>query len=111
MTDDGAARYKLVAIDLATPEPAHWRTVVPEGRDTLGFCFAWSAGSSSREYLHDAHSARAPLYAAGQVAWRGATCRASARPSGFQGRIEDHETYYSYSGFTSPPSVYRLDLG
>src|SRR5207244_5260860 len=25
--------------------------------------------------------------------------------------LEDHETYYSYSSFTAPPSVYRLDLG
>ena len=108
MTDDGAPKYKLVAIDLANSSPAHWRTVVPEGADTLD-SVSLVGGQFVAEYLHDAHSAvrrytpQGKLIAEVKLAGLG-------EASGFAGRIEDHETYYSYSGLTTPPSVYRLDL-
>jgi prolyl oligopeptidase len=108
MTDDGAPKYKLVAIDLANSDPAHWRTAVPEGADTLD-SVSLVGGQFVAEYLHDAHSAvrrytpEGKLIAEVKLAGLG-------EASGFAGRIADHETYYSYSGFTTPPSVYRLDL-
>ena len=34
-TDDGADQGRIVAIDLAHPDPAHWTEVVPEGAETL----------------------------------------------------------------------------
>ena len=34
-TDDDAPRYRIIALDLARPERAHWRTVIPESQDTL----------------------------------------------------------------------------
>ena len=108
MTDDGAPKYKIVAIELKSPAPAHWRTVVPEGADTLD-SVNLVGGQLVAEYLHDAHSAvrryspQGKLLGEVQLAGLG-------QVSGFGGRIEDRETYYSYSGFTTPPSVYRLDL-
>ena len=108
MTDDGAPKYKLVAIDLANPDPAHWRTVVPEGTDTLD-SVSLVGGQFVAEYLHDAHSAVRRYTPEGKQLTE-VKLAGLGEASGFAGRIEDHETYYSYSGFTTPPSVYRLDL-
>jgi prolyl oligopeptidase len=108
MTDDGAPRYRVVAIELSKPDPAQWRTVVPEGADTLD-SVSLVGGQLVAEYLKDAHSAvrrytpQGKLLGEVQLAGLG-------KAGGFQGRLQDHETFYSYSSFISPPSVYRLDL-
>jgi prolyl oligopeptidase len=109
MTDDGAPRYKIVAIELARPDPAHWRTVVPESTDTLD-SVSLVGGQLVAEYLHDAHSAVRRYSPEGKLLGE-VKLAGLGEAAGFQGRIEDHETYYTYSSFTTPPSVYRLDLG
>ena len=109
MTDDGAPRYRLVAIELSQPDAAHWRTVVPESADTLS-AVTLVGGQLIAEYLKDAHSLvrryspdGRPL---GEVQLPGL-----GKAAGFLGRPHDRDTYYSYSSFTSPPSIFRLDLG
>ena len=109
MTDDGAPRYKIVAIELAKPDPAHWRTVVPESVDTLD-SVSLVGGQLVAEYLQDAHSAVRRYSPEGKLLGE-VKLAGLGEAAGFQGRIEDHETYYTYSSFTTPPSVYRLDLG
>ncbi len=109
MTDDGAPRYKIVSIELANPDPSHWRTVVPEGADTLD-SVTLVGGQLVAEYLHDAHSAVRRYTPAGKLLGE-VKLAGLGKATGFEGRIEDHETYYSYSSFTTPPSVFRLDLG
>jgi prolyl oligopeptidase len=109
LTDDGAPRYKVVAIELSRPEPSHWRTIVPEGTDTLD-SVTLVGGQLVAQYLHDAHSAVRRYTPDGKLIGE-VQLAGLGQVGGFQGRVEDHETFYTYSGFTSPPSVYRLDLG
>ncbi len=109
LTDDGAPRYKVVAIDLSKPEPAHWRTVVPEGADTLD-SVTLVGGQLVAQYLHDAHSAVRRYTPEGKLIGE-VQLAGLGQAGGFQGRVEDRETFYSYSSFTAPPGVYRLDLG
>jgi prolyl oligopeptidase len=109
MTDDGAPHYKIVALELANPDPAHWRTVVPEGADTLDGA-TLVGGQLVAEYLHDAHSAVRRYTPAGKFLGE-VKLAGLGKAAGFAGRIEDHETYYTYSSFTTPSSVFRLDLG
>ena len=108
LTDDNAPRYRIVAIDLADAAPEKWRTVVAESKDTLDQA-SLVGGQIVAQYLQDAHSAvrryspqGKPL---GEVKLPGL-----GTASGFAGRIGDTDTYYSYSSYTTPPSVYRLDL-
>ena len=61
------------------------------------------------EYLHDAHAVvrrfgldGAPL---GEVALPGL-----GTASGFAGKQTDTETFYAYTSYTTPTSIYRLDL-
>ncbi len=108
LTDDQAPRYRIVAIDLKHPERVHWRTVVPQGAETLD-----SATLVGRQlitqYLQDAHSAVRRYSPAGK--WLGTVSLGGlGTASGFAGHLGDSATYYRYSSLTTPPSVYRLDL-
>ena len=107
-TDDGAPHYKIVAIELSKPDPGHWRTVVPEGADTLD-SVSLVGGQLIAQYLHDAHSVVRRYTPQGKLVGE-VQLAGLGQVGGFQGRVEDRETFYSYSSFTSPPSVYHLDL-
>jgi prolyl oligopeptidase len=108
LTDDDAPRYRVIAIDLSTPSREHWRSVIAESADTLDG--ATMVGHQIiAQYLHDAHSV-VKRYSTtgkslGQIALPGL---GTAR--GFAGRIDDAVTYYSYTDYTTPASIYRLDL-
>ncbi|HXS27815.1 MAG TPA: prolyl oligopeptidase family serine peptidase [Steroidobacteraceae bacterium] len=108
LTDDEAPRNRIIAIDLAHPERAKWRTVVPESKDTLD-TVSLVGHQLIAEYLHDAHSAVRRYSLAGQLLGEVAL-DGLGTASGFQGHIDDTTTYYSFSSFTQPPSIYRLDL-
>ncbi|MDE0853720.1 MAG: prolyl oligopeptidase family serine peptidase [Nevskia sp.] len=107
-TDDNAPRYRIIAIDLDHPEPQQWRTVVPEGRDTLDQA-SLVGGQIVAQYLQDAHSAVRRYSPQGQLLGE-VKLPGLGTASGFAGRIEDQDTYYSYSSYTTPASVYRLQL-
>jgi prolyl oligopeptidase len=107
-TDDGAPRYRVVAIDLANPDRANWRTVVPESTDTLDTT-TLVGGQLIAQYLHDAHSIVHRFAADGR---RLADVKLPGLGStfGFAGRSQDKETYFGYTSYTTAPSIYRLDL-
>ena len=107
-TDAGAPRYRVIAIDLAKPDPQSWHTIVPEQRDTLD-SVTLVGGQLVGAYLKDAHSAVHRFSPDGQPIGE-VPLEGLGTVTGFQGQIEDSDTYYTYSGFTTPPSVYRLDL-
>jgi prolyl oligopeptidase len=107
-TDAGAPRYRVVAIDLAQPDPRSWRTIVPEQRDTLE-AVTLVGGQLVGSYLKDAHSAVRLFSPDGQPSGE-VPLDGLGTAAGFQGRIEDPDTYYTYSSFTTPPTVYRLGL-
>ncbi len=107
-TDDAAPRYRLIAIDLAKPAAANWRTIIPEQAATLD-----STTLVGRQligaYLQDAHSAVRRFSPQGEAIGE-VRLEGLGSAFGFQGHIEDTDTYYTYSSFTTPPSIYRLDL-
>jgi prolyl oligopeptidase len=107
-TDDAAPRSRVIAIDLGRPDRDHWRNVVPESTDTLD-SVTLVGHQLIAQYLHDAHSVVRRYTPDGkplgelQLPGLGTT-------SGFTGRIEDNVTYYAYTDYTTPASIYRLDL-
>ncbi|WP_036517836.1 prolyl oligopeptidase family serine peptidase [Nevskia soli] len=108
LTDDNAPRYRIVAIDLADAAPEKWRTVVAESKDTLDQA-SLVGGQIVAQYLQDAHSAVRRYSPQGKLLGE-VKLPGLGTASGFAGRIDDTDTYYSYSSYTTPASVYRLDL-
>jgi prolyl oligopeptidase len=108
LTDDAAPRARIIAIDLTSPDSAHWRTVVPESQDTLE-SVSLVGHQLIAQYLHDAHSV-VRRYAPDGKSLGELQLPGLGTTSGFVGRIGDTRTYYSYTDYTTPPSIYRLDL-
>jgi len=108
ITDDGAPRSRLIAIDLAQPDRAHWRTLVPEGEDTLSDV-TLVGGQLIARYLKDAHSAVLRYSPQGKLLGS-VTLPGVGTARGFAGHGKDADTYYSYGSFTTPTFIERLDL-
>ena len=107
-TDDGAPRYRIIAIDLTRSDPRHWRTVVPQGAGTLRSA-TLVGGELIVHRLQDAHSAVQRYSLAGRLLGDIAL-PALGTAQGFEGHESDTQLYYSYSSFSTPPAVYRVDL-
>jgi len=108
LTDKNAPRSRIIAIDIRKPGIENWKEIVPEAQQTLT-----GASIVNKQlvlnYLSDAHSA------VKVVDLKGKPVREIALPglgtaSGFGGKATDTETFYSYTSFTTPTTIYRLDL-
>ena len=106
-TDDGAERYRVVAISTANPEPSTWREVVPQAAGTL--TGANLVGETLVvEYLEDAKS-RVEVWSrdgqrTGEVALPGIGTAA-----GFNGSTRSTESFFSFTGFTTPGEIWRWE--
>jgi len=107
-TDDDAPRYRVIAIDLERPDRTHWKTVIPESRDTLQNT-TLVGHQLIAQYLQDAHSAVRRYSPSGQ-SLGDVKLPGLGMATGFAGHDEDRETYYEYTDYTIPVSIYRLDL-
>jgi len=107
-TNLGAPRQKIVAARLSDPEPAHWRTVVPEGTSVMQYA-SFAGPYIAADSIVDATS-RLELYgtdgkSAGEI------------PLPELGTITDiggiqgsDFFYYNFSSFLYPTSTYRYDV-
>jgi prolyl oligopeptidase len=105
-TDSGAPRGKLVAVDLAHPERARWREIIPESPDQILDDVVYFGGQLAATVMRDAASrllifgpegqprGELPLPSLGTVAGLGAS-------------REAHELYYGFTSFLTPTTVYR----
>jgi prolyl oligopeptidase len=107
-TDLNAPRGRVIAIDIRKPERANWKEIIPQAAETLqavGMVHDQFIGI----YLKDAHS-QVKLFSRDGVLARELDLPGIGTVSGFGGRRSDTETFYSFSGFTVPGTIYRLDL-
>ncbi|MGD0505473.1 MAG: prolyl oligopeptidase family serine peptidase [Steroidobacteraceae bacterium] len=108
LTDDDAPHYRVIAIDLKQPGREHWRSVVAESGDTLDVA-SMVGHQIIAQYLHDAHSVVKRFSTTGKPL-EDVGLPGLGTASGFTGRIDDAVTFYSYADYTTPASIYRLDL-
>jgi len=107
VTNKDAARFRLVSVDLAGEEPV-WRELIPEGKDILQQ--ATIIGDQLvLSYLHDA-STRALIFELDGTSIRQLSLSDIGTAAGFKGRPGDPETFYSFTSFNRPTSIYRMDL-
>jgi prolyl oligopeptidase len=107
-TDRKAPRQRVVAIDIRKPQEANWKTVVPESDQTLASSHLVN-NQLVTEYLRDAHSVVRITDLKGKLV-RELKLPGIGTAGGFGGKRGDTETFYSFTGFTTPTTIYRLDL-
>ncbi len=107
-TDRDASHKKLIAIDTRAPEQKNWKTVVPEAKETLdGVSVVGDHFITS--YLKDAHRLVKLYDLKGQFV-RELQLPGIGDAFGFSGRRKDKETFYAYTSFIAPTSIYRYDF-
>jgi len=108
LTDQAAPRGRIVAIDTGSPDRGSWQEIVPEQGQILEAASVVHDTIIAR-YLKDAR-AEVALFALDGAARGGLELPGLGSVSGFEGRRDDRETFYAYSSFTNPTTIYHLDL-
>ncbi len=107
-TDLDAPKGRLIAIDINQPEPDHWQEVIPEREDTLE-----GVGILNHQfvvdYLKDAYT-NIRIYSLEGDFVRDVELPGIGSAGGFDGKREDTETFYSFTSFTIPNTIYRYDM-
>ncbi|WP_204103896.1 MULTISPECIES: prolyl oligopeptidase family serine peptidase [Spirulina sp. CCY15215] len=107
-TDLDAPRGRLIAIDINDPEKKNWREIIPESSETLQ-----SVGILGDrfiiDYLQDAYTAIKIFTLEGQFI-REVELPGIGSTRGFIGKKEDTETFYAFTSFTTPTTVYHYDI-
>jgi prolyl oligopeptidase len=106
-TDLDAPLGKLIAIDTRHPEKANWKTIVAEGRDKLEdanvvdnrFLLGYLKDAKTEVRVHDL---------SGKFL-RNVDLPGIGTAAGFGGKRKDKETFYSFTSFISPTTIYRYD--
>src|SRR5436190_3677061 len=107
MTDKDASRSKVVKIDVMANERT-WQDVVPESRDTLnGVNFI--DDKFVLNYMQDAHTVIKIYDTSGKLI-RDVKLPGIGSAFGFGGKRKDTETFYTYSSYNAPPTIYRYDM-
>jgi prolyl oligopeptidase len=108
LTDLEAPMSRVIAIDVTQPDRANWREVIPESEDALETVNLIGERFVAT-YLHDAHSRVVIFDRAGRTV-REVDLPGIGSVVGFWGRQADSETFYLFSSFTTPGTVYHYDV-
>ena len=106
-SDLDAPRGRLLAIDTRHPERANWKTLVPQGADKLEFASAVN-NSFLLGYLKDAKT-EVRVYDLSGAHLRDVDLPGIGTAAGFGGKRNEKETFYVFTSFLSPNTVYRYD--
>lgn len=107
-TNADATNGRIVAIDLDKPEKANWKTLVPEQKNALQSA-SLIGGHFVLHYLEDAKSKVLVTDLNGKQQYE-LKLPGMGTVEGFYGDPDDSETYYAFSNFLTPPSIYKLDV-
>lgn len=110
LTNQGAAHYRLLRLDLNRQALGRfaWTEVIGERQDTLdGGRIVGNRLILS--YLQRGSSIAVVTDLNGRPQ-RAITVNAIGSASGFGGRPGDSETFYQFSSFNQPPTIFQLDL-
>src|SRR5262245_44738769 len=108
VTDHNAPLKRVIAIDTREPGRANWRELIPESKDTLENASA-IGDHFVVQYLKDACSAVRVFDLTGKPV-REVALPDIGSVSGFAGRRDDNETFFSFTSYTTPGSIFRYDV-
>jgi prolyl oligopeptidase len=107
-TDLQSPRGKVIEIDAGKPARSNWKVVVPESKDALQ-SVTFVNNKFILNYLKDAYTQVRIHDTAGkflsEISFPGIGSAA-----GFGGKAKDKETFFYFTGFTTPTTIYRYDM-
>lgn len=107
-TDQGAPQNRMIAIDINNPAPEFWQELIPEETDKLEFAY-YIGGRFICTYLHHAaHQVR--FFKSDGTPDGELSLPAPGMVVGFSGLADDPETFYKFSNFSTPGTVFHFDV-
>lgn len=107
-TNNSAPRGRVIAIDTRNPAEKNWQEIIPQSTETLR-SVSLVGERFFAGYLLDAHTQVKVFDLTGkflsEVKFPGL-----GTVTGFAGKREDRETFYSYASFATPSTIYRYDI-
>lgn len=107
-TDLDAPRSRVIAIDIANPARENWQEVIPQADETL-----MGANILNHQfvafYLKDAYT-QVKVFDLNGTFIREVELPGIGSAGGFGGKRHDTETFYSFTSFTTPTTIYRYDM-
>jgi len=106
-TDKDAERAKLVSVNVLA-RTRIWKEIIPQAAETLNGVQMIN-DQFVANYLKDAYT-QIKIYDKEGKLVRDVELPGIGSAGGFGGRQKDTETFYSYSSFNAPPTIYRYDM-
>ncbi|MBV6627411.1 MAG: S9 family peptidase [Rivularia sp. (in: Bacteria)] len=107
-TDLNAPRGRVISINIQKPEPQNWQEIIPQNQETLE-----SVGTINNqfvaEYLKDARS-QIIIYETNGDFVREVELPGIGSVGGFNGKRTDTETFYIFTSYTTPGTIYRYNM-
>jgi prolyl oligopeptidase len=107
-TDLKAPRGRVIAIDVAKPARDEWREIIPQTADRLR-----GVGLINNQfvvfYLKDART-EVKIHNLDGTFARRVELPGIGTAGGFAGKRNESETFYAFTGFTTPATIYRYDM-
>ena len=107
-TDSKSPRGKIVEIDVTKPQRSNWKELIPETKEALQ-TVSLVNHQFVLNYLKDAYTQVRVFDTTGKFV-REVEFPGIGSAEGFGGKATDKETFYSFTGFTTPTTIYRYDL-
>ncbi len=107
-TDLDAPRGRVVAIDIQQPAPENWQEIIPQAPETLEG-LGLINNQLVANYLQDAHTVIKVFDLEGTLV-REVDLPGLGSAGGFGGKRDDRETFYTFTSFTCPNTIYHYDM-
>ena len=107
-TDLDAPRSRLIAIDINQPERKNWQEIIPQQEETLRYVGLLN-NQFVANYLQDAHTVIKIINLDGTLV-REVELPGIGSAGGFGGKRNDRETFYYFTSFNTPTTIYRYDM-
>ncbi len=107
-TNDGAKNRRVISVDPNNPDPANWKTVIPEKEENLSSVSS-AGGKLFLTYLKDVTS-RVYVYSLEGKLEKEVMLPALGSAGGFSGERDDKFVFYTFTSITFPPTIYKYDI-
>ncbi len=108
LTDYAAPNYRVAKVEISNPQPQHWTSIVPEGKDVIsgisivgGKLFV----TGLRDVVTETRIFTLDGKPSGTIAYP-----TLGSATELVGREGSQEGFYSFESFIVPPAIYRYDL-
>lgn len=106
-TNLNAPNNRIVEVDFSKPTPENWKDIIPESENVLNASIG--GGKIFANYLVDVKTVVKQFDYKGKLE-REVELPGIGTANGFGGKRSDQSSYYTFTSFTYPPTIFKYDI-